>query len=274
MNSGRGKPIVFIPGSVSDYRTWSQLYPTLEKSYTCFVLSRRFQYPSIYPQDGSNTIDVNTKDIINFITENDLRDVTLIGHSFGGFLALHIAAQLPDRVTAVVAEEPIFTPVLMPKKSMLGVLKLVLKDKEAGKSLIDLGVNGMEPAFKALTQGDVKAAKNAIITGLTAGKKTPATLDTLTRIQLDDNIATLIDEDPFNHTIHLREVTTLQARVLLISGSDSQPVFRYINERLSEIIPKAKMQTISGAGHWVHIDQATRFEAAVVEFLKIRIPST
>ena len=49
-------------------------------------------------------IDLNThiRDIVNLIEFEELRDVILVGHSFGGTLAPAIAEQVPDRVARLV----------------------------------------------------------------------------------------------------------------------------------------------------------------------------
>lgn len=37
-----------------------------------------------------------------FITKLDLKDVTLLGESIGGVLALTVSTELPDRVTRII----------------------------------------------------------------------------------------------------------------------------------------------------------------------------
>ena len=52
----------------------------------------------------SAEIDLNThvQDVVNVFEYEDLRDVILVGHSFGGTLASVIAEKIPDRIAHLV----------------------------------------------------------------------------------------------------------------------------------------------------------------------------
>lgn len=95
-HSGSGQPLIFIPGSISDYRTWVSISKHFEQRYSCYVLSRRFQYPGAYRKGGDSSVAANTEDIASFIREKGLAPVHLIAHSFGGFIALNLALRYPE----------------------------------------------------------------------------------------------------------------------------------------------------------------------------------
>ncbi len=267
--SGSGKPLLFIPGSISDYRTWEGIRAHFEKTHRCFVLSRRFQFPGHYVAKGDSSVDANTEDIAAFIRGMNLAPVTLVGHSFGAFVALNLAIRYPELVEKVVAEEPIFAPALASNpKNPLQLLSLLFRNFKAGKSFARLGMKGVEPTFKALAAGDTTTAQKTFIDGVTDGKKTPETLDELTRRQLEDNIAALAGEDPFINKIKLSDAKKIACKVLLLSGTESPYAFRFINEQLEKNIPKAQHHVFQGASHWIHIDQAGKFSEMAGDFIK------
>ena len=80
--TGSGPPLIFIPGSVSDYRTWTNIQSHFADSYECYLISRRFQFPGKYPSGGESTVAANTNDIAAFIKEMELSPAAIIGHSF------------------------------------------------------------------------------------------------------------------------------------------------------------------------------------------------
>lgn len=265
---GTGQPLLLIPGSISDYRTWTSVSQRLADKYECYILSRRFQYPGKYPPGGDSSVAANTSDIVSFIKEKHLSPAIIIGHSFGGFVALNVAIQCPEMVKSLVAEEPIFAPALAKNpKNPLELISLMFKNFNAGKSFARLGIKGIEPTFKALAKGDTESAQNTFIDGVTAGRKTPAILDELTRLQLADNIAALAGEDPFNNTIKMDDLKKIQSPTLLISGTESPYVFQYINAQLKQFILQSQLVSVNHAGHWIHIDQADKYVTTVMDFL-------
>lgn len=48
------------------------------------------------------TPDLHVEDIVGVLRANELTDVTLVGHSYGGFIIAGVASRMPDRVSALV----------------------------------------------------------------------------------------------------------------------------------------------------------------------------
>ena len=266
---GTGQPLLFIPGSASDYRTWTNIQQHFADKYECYSISRRFQFPGKYPTGGDSSVTVNTTDIATFIKEKNLSPAVIVGHSFGGLVALNVAIQFPEIVKCIVAEEPFFTPALAKNpKNPLELIGLMFKNFKAGKSFARLGMKCFEPTLKALAKGDTTTAQKIFIVGVTDGKKTPSTLDELTRLQLADNIAALAGDDPFNNTNKMDDLQKIKCPTLLISGTESPYVFQYINEQLKKFIRQSQLVSFINAGHWIHIDQADKYVVTVTDFLK------
>jgi pimeloyl-ACP methyl ester carboxylesterase len=180
-----------------------------------------------------------------------------------------MAMEFPELVKSVVAEEPIFAPALVRNpKNPLELLGLLLKNFKAGKSFARLGMKGIEPTFKALAKGDTETAQKTFIDGVTDGKKSPSTLDELTRLQLVDNIAALAGEDPFNNEIRMENLKNIKCPILLLSGTESPYAFQYINEQLHKFIGHSQLVKFKNAGHWIHIDQEDKYVATLAEFMK------
>src|SRR3982074_716523 len=47
-------------------------------------------------------LDPHIMDVVNLLIWEDLRDIVLIGHSYGGIVVRHVADRLPDRVRSLV----------------------------------------------------------------------------------------------------------------------------------------------------------------------------
>ncbi len=97
---GKGDVIIFLPGFTTPGSVWNETVENLSENYESHLIS----YAGF---NGLAPIKMpwykSVKDaIINYITENDLAQITLVGHSMGGNLAIDIAAALPDSIKGVV----------------------------------------------------------------------------------------------------------------------------------------------------------------------------
>ena len=102
---GRERPLVLLHTLRTQLDYFQKLVPALMSEYEVYVLD--------LPGHGQSTIlpteyteELFRKSVTDFIKQLDLTDVTLVGESIGGTLALTVAAELPDRVTRAVALNP------------------------------------------------------------------------------------------------------------------------------------------------------------------------
>jgi pimeloyl-ACP methyl ester carboxylesterase len=108
VEQGKGQPVIFIHGSISDYRSWQfQMEPFSEK-YRAISYSRRFAYPNekVGNDIADNTIEGNAADLAELIKKLDIAPAHLIGHSSGAFIALYCAYHNPKLVRTLVLGEP------------------------------------------------------------------------------------------------------------------------------------------------------------------------
>ena len=104
--SGSGPPLLLIHTIRTQLEYFRSLAPLLAASHTVYALD--------LPGHGHSPIDPNAnfdepyfrQAVIRFIEELDLSDVTVVGESIGGALALTVAAALPHRVKRVYAINP------------------------------------------------------------------------------------------------------------------------------------------------------------------------
>src|SRR5258707_2116420 len=47
-------------------------------------------------------LDTHIADVANLMIWENLRDVVLVGHSYGGFVARHVADRMPDRICSLI----------------------------------------------------------------------------------------------------------------------------------------------------------------------------
>ena len=105
LRAGRGRPLVLLHTIRTQLDYFQKVLPALKSQYEVYVLDLPGHgQSSILPTEY--TEELFRRSVTEFIKQLDLRDVTLVGESIGGTLALTVAAELPDRVVRAVALNP------------------------------------------------------------------------------------------------------------------------------------------------------------------------
>ena len=99
VRSGLGNPVLVLHGGpgVSDY---TGLLAGELAGWTAFRYTQRGVAPST--ASGPFTIDRHVADAIAVLDQHDLGSAAVLGHSWGGYLAMHLAAAAPERVAGLV----------------------------------------------------------------------------------------------------------------------------------------------------------------------------
>lgn len=106
LTGGTGTPLILLHTVRTQAEHFRHLIPLVQQRYTVYALDLPgMGYSQIVP-DASYEEPAMRAAVKTFITQLDLRDVTLLGESMGAVLALTTSADLPDRVRRVVAINP------------------------------------------------------------------------------------------------------------------------------------------------------------------------
>lgn len=103
LTGGNGAPLVLLHTVRTQAEHFRHLIPLVQDRYTVYALDLPGMGHSQIVPGASYEEPALRAAVKEFITRLDLRDVTLLGESMGGVLALTTAADLPDRIRRVVA---------------------------------------------------------------------------------------------------------------------------------------------------------------------------
>jgi len=125
VEAGEGHPILLIPGAWSTYRYWNRVMPFLSKHYKILALDYLGVGDSDKPRSGfAYTMEEQADVIAGMIEELKISQVHIMGTSYGGGIALNLAARYPDRVAKIVTIEGNgMKHNKMPYRPMEGLLK-------------------------------------------------------------------------------------------------------------------------------------------------------
>lgn len=106
LKTGNGDPLILLHTIRTQLDYFEGVIPQLAKHFTVYAID--------LPGHGYSSIDANAhydepyfrSAVIAFIEKLDLKQVTLVGESIGGVLALTVASQLPNRIKQVISSNP------------------------------------------------------------------------------------------------------------------------------------------------------------------------
>lgn len=106
----RGEAIVFLHGWPDSWFSFSRVLPLLSGQYHVLAIDQRGFGDSERPESGYAIADL-ASDIVAFLDAVGIARTTVVGHSFGSFVARRVAVAYPERVARLVLVGSGITPV-------------------------------------------------------------------------------------------------------------------------------------------------------------------
>ncbi|MEM7256751.1 MAG: alpha/beta hydrolase [Pseudomonadota bacterium] len=247
IESGQGAPVVFIHGSLLDYRYWSREVATFSRHFRAIAFSRRHHYPVVPPDTFSYTAQAHIDDTIAVIHHLCDEPVHVVGHSYGGYIATAVACRAPKLLRTLTLIEP-GGPV---------------EGQAAGVSMID----GLSHGAQLVAQGN---AANGVACFMDTVCGKPKWIDGSYEYQAMtlSNANTIVEQvRETRATLLASELSTIACPVLLMLGSQTQSPFPETLDQLEMLIPHAQRATIANASHLVNIDNHEACTKALEPFL-------
>jgi pimeloyl-ACP methyl ester carboxylesterase len=93
---GEGDPVLCLHGLAACLYTWRNLIGPLSQDHKLILVDLKGCGGSPKPRDGRYSVQDQAELIYQFIQEHDLKNLTLIGNSYGGAVSLMVATMLCD----------------------------------------------------------------------------------------------------------------------------------------------------------------------------------
>ncbi|MEO9781033.1 MAG: alpha/beta hydrolase [Sedimentitalea sp.] len=271
VEQGAGDPVVLIHGGVSDLRSWTGQISALAKNFHVLCYSRRYHVPNApIPPDHTDTFQTHVDDLVALIDQLGTSPTHMVGHSWGGLIALVLASQHPEMCRSLVLiEAPTVSLHLQIPPKPLQMLKLFLSNPKLAYSIGKLGAGTFAPAEKAFRKGDDKAAIAHFGRGVLGDHAFEALSEDRYK-QVWDNRGPDRAQALYHGFPDLRDapLSRVSMPVLLLSGSSSPVVFRRLNDALSDRLSDATHRIITNASHIVQEDAPDEVNSEIAGFLQ------
>ena len=248
IEKGSGEPVVFVHGSLLDFRYWQTEVDALSDRFRAIAYSRRYHWPNAKP-DGpfSYTGAGHTDDLIAFLEALGAGPAHLLGHSYGGYMAARLATLRPDLLLSLALVEP----------------GGPIEGEVSGRSRIE----EHNRAADLVRQGH---AEEGVAYFMDTVCFDPRWKDgpEIYRQATVENAFTITEQvKEIRPTISAEGLSAIPCPTLLMMGARSGSPFTETLNRLEELVPDARRIVVAGASHLVNQDNPAGFTEALVEFL-------
>jgi pimeloyl-ACP methyl ester carboxylesterase len=259
MDIGKGEPVIFVHGTVSDYRVWGEQMDTFAKSHRVIAYSRRSAYPNKQVLNDSidHSVTAHAKDLTQFIKTLDIGPVHLVGHSYGAFTSLITALEHPELVQSLTLGEP-------------PVMSLLQNIPDGDKIGNDFTAKVFIPTAEAFKNNNDKKAVEIFIGGVLMDSLFFSQAPQQQKDMMMNNIlelrAIVFTENLFP-PLDCDEIKTLKIPVLLIKGDRSPEILTVIIDELDSCIDNNELVTLPNSSHGLEFQNPIEFNKIVLDFI-------
>ena len=240
--TGTGKPpIVLLHGLAANGMCWKRIAQGLSDHFDAIMPDARGYGKSGVPDEGY-TYEVLKSDLIAFLSEMNLSNVVLVGHSMGGLTAAMAACQSP-LIRAVILADPTFLSL------------------ERQREVWESDVIGQHRKMLAKSVGELIAdRKNA------HPDRSDECNERIAAARLQTSIKAFGILAPTNPD-YRQIVKQIGCPCLLLYGergiiSDEQA------EGISKMNSLVRAEKIRNAGHGIYLDQPVQFVNSIIKFVE------
>ena len=252
--SGTGEPLLFVHGSLCDYRYWDGQASILSKQFTCLSVSLSHYWPAAGAA-GQRAFGwkMHVDELAELIVALGLGPVHLVGHSRGACVAFQLARAYPELVKSLTLADP-------------GGPLQVAGAPQAG---LPAATEAMRATVAELVEsGAVEAGVEMFVDSVSMPGIWRRSRPGFRRMALD-NAATLPKQfrDPLPAYTRA-DAAALSCRTLLIEGERSPRMYRDNVAALAGWIRHVDKRSIAGASHGMNVTHAAAFNRLVQAFVR------
>lgn len=252
--AGHGSPVICLHSSTASSKQWDRLMQQLGSKY-------RVMAPDLYghgksphwPGAAAPSLAQEAQFIASAFDALP-QPAHLVGHSYGGAIALKFALMFPERVRSLVLFEP--------------VLFRLLADRAPGHRATAEAISVAVAVRRAVQAGRADVAAQGFIDYWT-GRATWVQMDATQQQTIAARMRSVAGhfDAAFNDPTTVRELARLELPMLFLTGGQSRASTRHVSALLRHALPRAVFRELPAVGHMGPVSHAREINEMIQTFL-------
>jgi pimeloyl-ACP methyl ester carboxylesterase len=255
-------PLVLVHGGRDHCRSWDFVAQALTDRYCVYAPDLRGHGDSAWAVGSEYRLVDHVSDIQKLLAVIDRGAVPIVGHSLGGRVVLDYAGAFPESVTRVVSIEgfSLGWRTGRGEKAPERLRRFVQEVRDIEKRTprvyptIDAAEERMKEANRRLSPKMARHLTEHALRRVEGGY-----------VWKFDNYVRLWPPPEWTMEQTKEIWQRIKSPLLLIAGNEGMPMPAVGD--VTKMLPKARLVTFEGAGHWVHHDRFDDFVALLRDFL-------
>ncbi|ORT60841.1 alpha/beta hydrolase [Streptomyces sp. CB03238] len=241
--AGDGPVVVLLHSGVCDRRMWDPQWPALIAAGHRVV---RCDFRGFGRTPAPDRPHNDAEDVLDLLDALGIERATLVASSYGGRVALEIAARRPDRV------------------SSMALLCPALPGHEPSAELRAFGAR--EDAL--LEAGDIAGAVELNVDTFLGPEADEATREAVRGMQRNAFDVQLAVTEEFGRITVDFDLSAIKAPSLVLSGAHDLADFRQIAAGLPDVLTDARHVELPWAGHLPSVERTSAVTDLLIDFLR------
>jgi esterase len=247
--SDSGKPLLILHGLFGNLKNWNWHARELARDFRVYALDLRNHGES--PHSAAMDYRVMAEDVLEFIDNRELSEVSILGHSMGGKVAMQLALNYPHRVSRLLVVD--IAPTAYGEERG--------DHEEVFEGLLSIDLSSLQSRTEAETLLTPRVTEPAVRQFLVSN----LVRDEHGRYEWRFNLPAL-----YENYGRLREGVSgsqvFDRPVLFIKGAMSNYLIDEDRSTIERLFPAARLKTVMGAGHWLHAEKPQVFYKLARDF--------
>ncbi|MCL6461978.1 MAG: alpha/beta fold hydrolase [Flavobacterium micromati] len=241
------QPLLILHGFLGMSDNWKTLASQFSADFQVHNLDLRNHGRSLHSEDFS--YEVMVQDVAEYCRIHELENIFIIGHSMGGKVAMLLATKHPDLVTKLIVAD--IGPKLYPQHH---------QDILAGLNAVDFSTKPSRSAVEDTLSEYITDFGTRQFLMKSLFWREPA------QLAFRFNLA-VFNEKIDEIGMELSTDLIFNNPTLFIRGGNSRYILDSDFGDIKKQFPNAIIETIPGAGHWLHAENPAEFYQKTMSFL-------